>query len=415
MSPSVTKRLRMRRCFVLRMALARRSFSLLMLVLLACALGQVWGEPLPGKAASTVNYTNQVIESGPWSVHVVTIDRADPRIEVQSMHAGGAAIGLGTLSSQVALAAAAGDPVAAVNGDFYERERAYAGAPRGMQIVNGELIRSPSGGNCFWVDFNNQFHMGPVASQFQLTCPDGTKKPLGLNGECPPDGVELYTSASGTATHTAGAREFILEKQPGNSWLPLRIGHTYQARVCEVRDGGNAPLSPDVMVVSVGPTLTRTFPTIPVGAVLSISTVSSPSLIGVKNAIGGGPILVRDGSKQKIHPPSSDSYEFSSMTERHPRSAIGWNEHTLVLVEVDGRQKGSVGMTLEELGQYLQKLGCEEAISLDGGGSATLWYDGAVKNNPCDGREREIANSLVAIRKQPKGGQRSASADKSIP
>ena len=88
------------------------------------------------------------------------------------------------------------------------------------------------------------------------------------------------------------------------------------------------------------------------------------------------------------------------MTERHPRSAIGWDQRYLYLVEVDGRQdKLSVGMTLEELASYLAKLGCTEAMNLDGGGSATLWCDGRVRNSPCDGRERPIANALVVLRK----------------
>jgi exopolysaccharide biosynthesis protein len=71
------------------------------------------------------------------------------------------------------------------------------------------------------------------------------------------------------------------------------------------------------------------------------------------------------------------------------------------LVEVDGRQKKlSVGMTLDELAKFLRKLGCDEAMNFDGGGSATLWYDGQVRNSPCDRMQREIANCLVIVRKE---------------
>ena len=59
-------------------------------------------------------------------------------------------------------------------------------------------------------------------------------------------------------------------------------------------------------------------------------------------------------------------------------------------------------MTLDELSAYLVKLGCEEALNLDGGGSSSLWFEGAVRNNPCDGYERTIANSLVVVRKRAK-------------
>ena len=58
--------------------------------------------------------------------------------------------------------------------------------------------------------------------------------------------------------------------------------------------------------------------------------------------------------------------------------------------------------TYKDLTDYLVKLGCEEAMILDGGGSATLWYDGEVRNNPCDGYERTIANSLIVVQKTAK-------------
>lgn len=112
-------------------------------------------------------------------------------------------------------------------------------------------------------------------------------------------------------------------------------------------------------------------------------------------------MLVRDGRRQRFSGADSDSYEFSSMTERHPRTAIGWNEDYFFLVEVDGRQRNlSVGMTLNELASFLIEIGCREAVNLDGGGSATLWYNGKVQNRPCDGYERPIANSLIVLKKK---------------
>jgi exopolysaccharide biosynthesis protein len=88
------------------------------------------------------------------------------------------------------------------------------------------------------------------------------------------------------------------------------------------------------------------------------------------------------------------------MRERHPRTAIGWDDRFFYLVVVDGRQRTlSRGMTLAELGAYMHDLGCLEAMNLDGGGSATLWCGGYPINSPCDGMQREIANGLVVIRK----------------
>ena len=56
-------------------------------------------------------------------------------------------------------------------------------------------------------------------------------------------------------------------------------------------------------------------------------------------------------------------------------------------------------MSLPELADYFLKLGCTEAMNLDGGGSSTLWILGQVMNSPCYGHERSMANSLILLRK----------------
>ena len=54
-------------------------------------------------------------------------------------------------------------------------------------------------------------------------------------------------------------------------------------------------------------------------------------------------------------------------------------------------------MTFPELADYMVKLGCQEAMALDGGGSATCWAFGNVMNSPSQGRERPAANGLVVL------------------
>jgi len=127
--------------------------------------------------------------------------------------------------------------------------------------------------------------------------------------------------------------------------------------------------------------------------VVRLVTETVPDLSGVQTAIGGGPALVKDGKvmewKGWVH-------------VRHPRTAVGWNEKYLFLVEVDGRQLDvSIGMTFSELAAYLLKLGCTEALNLDGGGSATLWALGTVRNSPSEGEERPCPNTLVVLKKLP--------------
>lgn len=352
--------------------------------------------------SSGLGYTNYRVPEIPWSIHVVQLARSNTLYEIHSVHAGKGALGLDTLSDQVTfLNSALGTPMAAINGDFYQRDRAYAGAPRGLQIVNGEVISGPSSKISFWIDALGEPHATNVVSRFEITWPDGTSTPFRLNGERPPNGVELYSPAIGPSTRTFGGRELVLDRAEASLWLPLRMGKTYTAVVREIHDSGDTPLTPRTLVLSLGSALARRLPMVQTGAVLRVSTESLPMLHGLKTALSGGPMLVQNGRRQRIQPAASESYQFSSMFERHPRAAIGWNDTSFFLVEVDGRQRGlSVGMTLDELSSFLVGLGCQEAMNFDGGGSATLWYEGEVRNSPCDRAEREIANCLVIVRKK---------------
>jgi hypothetical protein len=356
--------------------------------------------------AAELSYTNYQISSIPWSIHVVRVPRSNSRFEIHSLHSDGRALGLSTLSKQIATVNPnMGIPVAAINGDFYQRDAVYAGDPRGLQIAEGELISAPVGGASFWVDGFGEPHATNIVSLFQVIWPDGRITPCGLNEERTTNTIVLFTPTLGKSTHTTGGREFVLQPTPESSWLPLRTPRNYGARIRRVNESGDTALEANTMVLSVGPALAATVGQIEPESTLILSTGSVPGLRGVKTAIGGGPVLVRNGRAERLPTSTEATYEISSMLERHPRSAIGWNKNCYFLVEVDGRQeKLSAGMTLEELTRFLIELGCDDAMNLDGGGSATLWYGGKVQNSPCDGRERDIANSLVVLEKGAPAG-----------
>jgi hypothetical protein len=375
------------------------------LVLCGLLLGQFRsGGALVSIEGSTppVTYSNYCRPKVPWSIHVVRVPRLNDVFQFHTMHGQRGVLGLATVTDQTArVDGRFGFPVAAINGDFYQRSGPYAGDPRGLQIIEGELVSAPAGTASFWLDVLGEPHVENTFSLLHVTWPDGSTSPIGLNGTRGPDAVVLYTPALGSSTRTVRGRELVLEQKANQPWLPLRAGRTYRARVSGVNDSGNSRVSPGTMVLSMGPLAARARGAIGAGAELTISTATMPSLRGVKTAISGGPVLVRDGKRQRHKIVDSDSYEFSSMDERHPRSAIGWNDDYFFLVQVDGRQRGySVGMTLDELGAYLVELGCREAMNLDGGASATLWHQGKVRNRPCDGVERVVANCLIVMEKK---------------
>ena len=385
---------------------------------LLVALGLLFRLPFLGSSVAAspadtdvspgLSYTNCRVPEIPWSIHVVKLARTNTLYEIHSAHAGARALGMSTLSDQMGtMDKRLGQPVAAINGDFYLRDKIYAGGPRGLQVVNGELLSAPRGGAAVWIDLLHDAHLAMVTSEFRIEWPDGRTTPFGLNADRGTNGVELYTPAVGPSTRTTNGSEWLLERLENTPWLPLRAGRTCLARVRAVRAGGDSPLAPDIMVLSLAPAIAGRFSDVRTGAILRISTDMSPVLRGALTALSGGPVLVRNGRPQKIVASVTDAYESSSMLERHPRSAVGWNRDCFFLVEVDGRQRDlSDGMTLEELSTFLVKLGCEEAMNLDGGGSSTLWFRGQVRNSPCDGYERPIANSLVIVRRPARSSDR---------
>lgn len=336
-------------------------------------------------------YVHEEVREVPWSIHIFKFERARRDIFIGSTLGNADSIGMRTVSAQVkALPPGIGLPLAAVNADFYNNDKYYPGDPRDLQIHQGELISGPNGHACFWVNPAGQPETTNVTSGFRVTWPNGSTTSFGLNEAREKDAAVLYTAVNGTSTRTHGGRELILEATDQGPLLPLRVGRTLHAKIREVREDGDSPLTKDTLVLSLGYKLTSRLPTLAPGAVLTLVTETVPDLTGVTTAVGGGPTLVRDGK----------SMEWSGFLMRHPRTAIGWNKEHIFLVEVDGRQSGlSVGMTLPELSAYMLKLGCEQAMNLDGGGSATMWVGGNVMNSPSEGEERPGANTLVIFRK----------------
>jgi hypothetical protein len=344
-------------------------------------------------------YTNEVIDDIPWSIHVVKLDRTSRDFEFVTTLGKGDFFGMSTVSEQLKmLPRELGRPMAAINGDFYDKSEKYQGRPRDLQIYRGEVVSNPAGHTCFWVAPDGTPHMTNVYSRFRVTWPDGKGVPITLNQAREDDAAVLYTSATGQSTGTSGGTELLLESTNNSSLQSLRVGQTFSARVKSVRTSGNSELAPGVLVLSLGPGLLANRPALQPGAMLTISLQTLPELAGVAVAIGGGPALVHDGKPMHWN---------GFLHMRHPRTALGWNKDYIFLVEVDGRQSNiSLGMTFPELADYLIKMGCSEAMNLDGGGSATLWALGNVRNSPSEGEERPSANALVVVRKTPNGSEK---------
>ena len=115
----------------------------------------------------------------------------------------------------------------------------------------------------------------------------------------------------------------------------------------------------------------------------------------VQEAISGPFYLVRGGQVVVDN----------NNTDLMPRNSIGVKaDGTVMSFVADGRQYPySVGMTIYDLACYYQAQGAENAIYLDGGGSATFAskHEGTsrleVRNRPSDGVERTVSSALLLV------------------
>lgn len=75
---------------------------------------------------------------------------------------------------------------------------------------------------------------------------------------------------------------------------------------------------------------------------------------------------------------------------------ITLNELKEILEEHFSSKNGAKGLALTSLAQLMERLGCEFAINLDGGGSSTLWINGNVVNETIG--DQDEANGLQTVR-----------------
>lgn len=97
------------------------------------------------------------------------------------------------------------------------------------------------------------------------------------------------------------------------------------------------------------------------------------------NIIAASPYQVWSFGPELLDDEGHAMTKFNSVVlKRNPRSAIGYVEPGhYYFVEVDGRNSGSLGMTMEQLSQLFEDLGCQSAYNLDGGQSAGIVWQGS--------------------------------------
>lgn len=111
--------------------------------------------------------------------------------------------------------------------------------------------------------------------------------------------------------------------------------------------------------------------------ILGKYTINELKKLNCIEALCYKPSLIVDGKKAKIKGDGGAGMA--------PRTAIGQKKDgTILFLVADGTMFKRDGLRMDELQDILYEKGAYNATNLDGGSSATMYYDGEVINNPCD-------------------------------
>ena len=349
----------------------------------------------PAGAQSTllmpgVTYQREVefTPHGPVVVHVVRAPRPTGLYALKPVLSNETIVGRERVT-QMQRRLATSATMAGVNGDLFHWG---IGHPSGMLMMNGILAAPPN-------PDRSSTGIGPDGTlRVERVRLNGTwqgagqRRPIILNKTPGPNGVALFTPAYG-ATTPAAAETVEIVIRPFPAAQPLR---DLVGTVVETKQGGGTPIPPDgAVLVGRGATgAGRLAAEAPLGSNVTVRLILTPDWSGYVDAIGGGPVLVRSG-KPVFR--ANEVFTIAQLVPRHPRSAVGQTaDGGIIFATVDGRRPGySVGMTNFELALFMTRLGAYTASALDGGGSATMAFEGRLLNRPSDrGGERAVAESL---------------------
>ncbi len=361
--------------------------------------------------------------AGPWSIHVLEVERHRRDVTVRSRVGTDQEGRLARVPlTQLAVQArdAGEDVIAAVNGD-YDMADPYLGLPIGLSVSHGLLWSAGGPPRPAMVIFGSGIpFIGVPEYTFRLHVKkqflpvDTLNKPMGFSRE---HNLRAYTRAFNTEVKASKPFRAIViwRLSPG---LPSQVQGGVRGVITEIRNAREVqPIPEDALLIAEPPEVgdsKSVFKDFKVGQhVILWTAIRTGDRTDIQEAIGGLPMLVSEGKVSIEGEGDPGDY----LLARHPRTAVCYTNDNYIFAVVDGRQpKLSVGMTLEELADFMVSLGCTEAMNTDGGGSAELAValpanaarpstvpaaagsHLTIVNSPSDGRERGRPNAWLIVR-----------------
>ncbi|MBV8171991.1 MAG: phosphodiester glycosidase family protein [Candidatus Eremiobacteraeota bacterium] len=327
---------------------------------------------------------------GPLQVSIAHIDLRNPNV----------GLGVGTRYDRIV---GPGEPLSTmadrrsaeigINADYFDISG--NGEPTNLVIAHGVIQHAPNGRAVLMVGAGNHVVMGPASLKLQLIAPSGDALDIdSVNDWSHGAQLMLFTQAFGMPSEADASAEIALTPADNGAYRVVRA---------VADDLTFLPLAPDDLGIAArGNAAVNLLHAFKEGDSATLSQALTPQVDGLREAVGGGPILLRDGAPYED--PDAPSPEERDV--RYPLTGAGTSADgaTLWLVTVDGRAPArSIGVTRPMFGALLAALGASDAMAFDSGGSTEMVVRRlgedhvSIANVPSDGRERSIADGLFVI------------------
>lgn len=268
--------------------------------------------------------------------------------------------------------------LAGINGSFFFKD----GTPVGVLVIDDQIISSPLYNRTALIFYKNgTAKIDSVQMEGYLKIQsEETVSFNGVNQPLTKDGIIVYTPDYQMTDPANAAVNFTVvnDKVTEITYSETRIP----------RNG---------IIISANGTAAESLKdSLKIGDEVKWFFLTSPPLIDIDHIIAGGPRLVKDG-KEFV---TSDKERFKNDVAKSSvaRTAVGITKAGyLIFAVIEGSGKAS-GATLEELADMMIKLGANDAMNLDGGGSSSMVVNNIKLNI---GAERAVSNAIVLKKKDP--------------
>ena len=254
---------------------------------------------------------------------------------------------------------------AAINGGFFNRKNRL---PLGAIRRDGKWLSGPilNRGAIAWNDSGN-FYMNRLALQENLIIPNNQNLPIShLNSGYVQQGIARYTHLWGENYTPLTDKEIIVAVQ-NNKVIQQYAG----AKAGE----GFAPIPKNGYLLALRAGATNNAAKLQIGTPIRIaSSTVSPEFNRYPHILGAGPLLLKDN--QIVLNAQAEKFSKAFANQKAIRSAICTTSTGKLIIAAVHDRAGGKGPSLPEHAQLMQRLGCVNALNLDGGSSTSLYLGG---------------------------------------